>query len=106
MKHTLIAFHCTRIDLEKDKSPTELAVILSATEGNRVEVYPGCYVFDTQKDSAHIHRLCEWLRSRNRTFLRLPFEGAFYAYVPPKSIEALTKLGVEVHSYPEGPIDA
>lgn len=102
-KFTLIAFHCNEIDLEDSRTRglSDLAEELEETKEYRAEIYLGAYVFDTRKGWQNMHRLCEFLRSRRRTFLRLPFEGELFAYTADKVAKELNAMEVSVYQYPE-----
>jgi len=99
---TLIAFHCFEADLKDDRTqlPTELADVLESTKEHAVEIYLGAYVFDTQKGWQNMHRLCGFLRSRNHSVVRLPFEGEFFGNIAPKVAAALSKMGVTLYTDP------
>ncbi len=101
---TLIIFHCNEIELVErgmKDDPTPLAQILESTKEHRVKIYLGAYVFDTKKGWQDMHRLCEFLRSRRRNFLRLPFEGELFGYTDDEVAKSLEKLGVILYKYPE-----
>ena len=100
---TLIVFSCHRVDLIDSHfgdRPTPLAKLLESIQAHRAEVYQGAYVFDTQKGWQDMYRLCEFLRTQGRSFLRLPFEGELAVYEPSKDGEELRSLGVTLLQYP------
>ena len=102
-KFTLIAFHCNEIDLEDSRTRglSDLAEELEETKEYRAEIYLGAYVFDTRKGWQNMHRLCEFLRSRSGSFLRLPFEAEIFGRVAPQVGKQLEALGVHLFPYPE-----
>jgi hypothetical protein len=100
---TLVAFRCNLSDVENPstKQPTSLGEFLESIKGHRVDICLGMYVFDTQKGWQDIYLLCEYLRTRNLSFLRLPFEGTFFGHTAPEVEKALTKMGVTAVQYPK-----
>jgi hypothetical protein len=101
-RYTLISFHCSAIDLtDQMQRPNDLAEVLDSTKQHRVEIYLGAYVYETRPGWQNMHQLCEFLRNRRRTFLRLPFEGEISALADAATFAALEKMGLDVYRYPD-----
>ena len=95
-KFTLVAFNCHQIDLEARGAPSELASVLSKTAEHRVDIYLGCYLFDTKKGWTDMTQLCQHLVNSKEPFVRLPFEEEIHVHANDTVCKALVFAGVDL----------